>query len=164
LVVCCSNAVNLAFTPLTAATGITFVAKLTVPALHVNPLEAVNVLAQVIVFDVNNPEFVIDADEIDPEFVIDPDDKAPVLVIVFDDKAPVLLIVLDCNVFKVDGPKTFKELVRILSDCRAFETKAFLLNVCGTMLFGNSIDGYEAIIIYIFVLENYFYGFTIFSF
>jgi hypothetical protein len=141
----------------------------------VNPLEAVIVLAQVIVFDVNNPEFVIDADdkpllhviEFDvkaPVFVIDPDDKAPVLVIVFDDKSPVLLIVFDCNVFKVDAPTTFKLDVRILSDCRAFETNEFLLNTSGTMLFGNSIDGYEAIIIYIFVLENYFYGFTIFSF
>jgi hypothetical protein len=141
----------------------------------VNPLDAVNVLAQVIVFDVNNPEFVIDADDKpllhviefddkEPEFTIDPDVKAPVLVIVFDDKSPVLLIVLDCNVFKLDAPNTFKELVRILSDCRAFETNEFLLNTSGTMLFGNSIDGYEAIIIYIFVLENYFYGFTIFSF
>ena len=140
-----------------------------------NPLDAVNVLAQVIVFDVKAPEFEIDPDdkpllhviEFDdkaPELVIDPDDKAPVLVIVFDDKPPVLLIVLDCNVFKVDGPKTFKLDVRTLSDCSARETKAFLLNVCGTMLFGNSIDGYEAIIIYIFVLENYLYGFTIFSF
>jgi hypothetical protein len=141
----------------------------------VKPLDAVNAFVQVIVFDVNAPVFVIDPDdkpllhviEFDvkaPVFVIDPDDKAPVLVIVFDDKAPVLLIVLYCKVLSVDTPNTFNEDVRILSDCRAFETKAFLLNVCGTMLFGNSIDGYEAIIIYIFVFENYFYGFTIFSF
>jgi hypothetical protein len=139
--------------PLVAPSEIAFAGKETVPALTVNPLDAVNVDALVIVFD-----------DKAPVFVIDPDDKAPVLVIVFDDKAPVFVIVFDCNVFKVDGPKTFKLDVRILSDCRAFETKAFLLNVCGTMLFGNSIDGYEAIIIYIFVLENYFYGFTIFSF
>jgi hypothetical protein len=91
----------------------------------VNPLEAVNVFAQVIVFDVK-----------EPEFVIDPDVKAAVHVIEFDDKALVLLIVLDVNVFKVDDPRTFKELVRILSDCRAFET-----NVCGISLFGNSILG-----------------------
>jgi hypothetical protein len=60
----------------------------------VNPLDAVNVDAQVIVFDVNAPEFVIDADdkpllhviEFDvqaPVFVIDPDDKPAVHVIVF---------------------------------------------------------------------------------
>ena len=55
---------------------------------------------------------------------------------VFDVKSPVLFILLDCNVFKVDGPRTFKELVRILSDCRAFET-----NVCRISLFGNSILG-----------------------
>jgi hypothetical protein len=117
----------------------------------VKPLEAVNVDEEVIVFDDKAPEFTIDADEIDPEFTIDPDVKAPVLVIVFDDKLPVLLIVLDCNVFKVDGPKTFKLDVRISSDFKAFETNEFLLNTSGTMLFGNSIDGYEAIIIYIFI-------------
>jgi hypothetical protein len=144
---------NLPFTPERAATPIDPAGKLTLPAVTVKPLEAVNVDAQVIVLDVKSPVFVID-----------PDDKAPVLVIVFDDKAPVLLILLDCTVFSVDAPNTFKLDVRILSDCRAFETNEFLLNTSGTMLFGNSIDGYEAIIIYIFVLENYFYGFTIFSF
>jgi hypothetical protein len=107
----------------------------------VKPLEAVNKLVDVIVFDVNNPEFVIDADEIDPEFTIDPDVIAPLLVIVLVTKSPVLLIVLDCNVFKVDGPRTFKELVMISSDFRAFETNEFLLNTSGIILFGNSIEG-----------------------
>jgi hypothetical protein len=36
-----------------------------------------------------------------------------------------MLIVLDCNVFKVDGPRTFKLDVRILSDFKAFETNEF---------------------------------------
>jgi hypothetical protein len=85
----------------------------------VKPLEAVNVFVQVIVFD----------------------DKPAVHVILLDVKVDVLLIVLDCNVFKVDGPRAFKELVRISSDFRAFETNGFLLNVCGTILFGNSILG-----------------------
>jgi hypothetical protein len=130
-----------------------FAGKLTVPADTVKPLEAVNVVAQVIVFEVKSPEFVID-----------PDVEAPVLVIVFDDKAPVLLIVLDCNVFKVDGPRTFRELVRILSDCSAFETNEFLLNVCGITLFGNSTEGYEAIIINIFILEIIFLDLPFFLF
>ena len=60
-----------------------------------NPLDAVNVLAQVIVFDVKAPEFAIDPDDKPLLHVIEFDDKAPVFVIVFDDKAPVLLIVLD---------------------------------------------------------------------
>jgi len=118
----------------------------------VNPLDAVNVDALVIVFDDKAPEFEIDADDKAPvlvivfdvnapEFEIDADDKAPVLVIVFDDKAPVLLIVFDCNVFSVDGPKTFKELVRILSLCNARLSNDFLLNVVGITLFGKFIDG-----------------------
>jgi hypothetical protein len=107
----------------------------------VKPLEAVNVLALVIVFDDKAPEFEIEPDKIDPEFTIDPDVKALVHVIEFDDKVEVLLIVLDCNVFKVDGPKTFKELVRISSDFKAFETNEFLLKVCGTISLGNSILG-----------------------
>ena len=116
--------------PLTAAVAIAFAGKETVPAVTVKLLDAVNVFAQVIVFD-----------DKAPEFEIDPDVKAPVLVIEFDDKAPVLLIVFDCNVFKVDGPKTFKLDVRILSLCKAFETNAFVLNVCGTISFGNFILG-----------------------
>jgi hypothetical protein len=96
----------------------------------VKPLEAVNAFVQVIVLDVNAPEFVID-----------PDDKPAVHVIEFDVKVDVLLILFDCTKFKLDGPRTFKELVRILSDCKAFETNAFLLNVCGTISFGNSIEG-----------------------
>jgi hypothetical protein len=96
----------------------------------VKPLEAVNVDAQVIVFDVNNPEFEID-----------PDDKPLVHVIEFDVKSAVLLILLDCNVLSVLGPKTFKELVMISSDFRAFETNEFLLNTSGITLFGNSILG-----------------------
>jgi len=107
----------------------------------VKPLEAVNVDAQVIVFDDKAPEFVIEPDDKEPELTMDPDDKAPVFVIVFDDKLPVLLIVLDCNVFKVVGPKTFKELVRISSDFKAFEINEFLLNTSGITLFGNSILG-----------------------
>jgi hypothetical protein len=126
---------------LTAAFVSEFAGKLTVPADTVKPLEAVNAFVQVIVFDVNNPEFVIDADEMEPEFTIDPDDIAPVLVIVFDDKLPVLLIELDCNVLSVLGPKTFKELVKISSLFKAFETNEFLLNTSGITLFGNSILG-----------------------
>ena len=61
-----------------------FAGKLTVPADTVKPLEAVNVIAQVIVFEVKSPEFVID-----------PDVEAPVLVIVFDDKAPVLFVLVN---------------------------------------------------------------------
>ena len=98
-----SNFVSLDDRPFIIYNPIAFAAKLTLPAVTVKPLEAVNVLAQVIVFDDKAPEFEIDAD-----------DKAPVLVIVLDVKAPVLLIVLDCNVFKVDGPRTFRELVGLL--------------------------------------------------
>ena len=65
----------------------------------------------------------------------------PVLVIVLDVKSPVFIIVFEFNVFKVDGPKTFNDDVRTLSDCNAFETNAFLLNVCGILLFGKSIEG-----------------------
>ena len=137
---------SLPFRPFIDAIGTKLAPILTVPAVIVKPLLHVSVDAHVIVLDVNKPEFEIDEDdkpllhviELDvnaPVFVIDPDVRAPVLVIVFDDKAPVLLIVFDDNVLSVD------EDARILSDCRAFETKAFLLNVCGTILFGNSIDG-----------------------
>jgi hypothetical protein len=118
-----------------------FAGKLTVPADTVNPLEAVNVFALVIVFDVNNPEFVIEPDDKDPELTIDPDDKPAVHVIEFDVKELVLLIVLDCNVFKVDGPNTLRELVIISSLFKAFETNEFLLNTSGITLFGNSIEG-----------------------
>jgi hypothetical protein len=96
----------------------------------VKPLEAVNKFVDVIVFDVNNPEFVID-----------PDVKLAVHEMEFDVKELVLLIVLDCNVLSVHGPKTFKELVRISSDFKAFETKLDLLNTSGTILLGNSILG-----------------------
>jgi hypothetical protein len=96
----------------------------------VKPLDAVNVFVDVIVFDVKSPEFVIDAD-----------DKAAVHVILFDDKVDVFTIDALCNVFNVDAPKTFNEDVLIESDCNDLETKAFLLNVCGTMLFGKFIDG-----------------------
>jgi len=92
-VVFVSNVDNLPLTPLTAATAIDAAGKLTVPANTVKPLEAVNKFELVIVFD----------------------DKAPVHVIVLLDKEPVLLIVLDCNVFKVDGPKTLNDDVVTLS-------------------------------------------------
>jgi hypothetical protein len=118
-----------------------FAGRVTVPALTTKPLEAVNVLAQVIVFDVNNPEFVIEPDDKEPEFTIDPDVKEPVLVIVFDDKLPVLLIELDCTVLSVLGPKTFKLELIISSLFKAFETNEFLLNTSGTILLGNSILG-----------------------
>jgi hypothetical protein len=118
-----------------------FAGRLTVPADTVKPLEAVNVLEQVIVLLVNDPEFVIDADEMEPEFTIDPDDIAPVLVIVLVTKLPVLLIELDCTVLSVLGPKTFKELVMISSLFKAFETNEFLLNTSGIIPFGNSIEG-----------------------
>jgi hypothetical protein len=104
-------------------------------------LEAVNVDEEVIVLLDKAPEFVIDADDKEPELTIDPDVKAPVLVIVFDDKLPVLLIELDCTVLSVDGPRTFKELVRISSLFKAFETNEFLLDTSGITLFGNSILG-----------------------
>ena len=136
-----SNLVSLDTRPFIDANGTRFAPILTVPPDTVKPLEAVNVLAQVIVFDVSKPEFVIDTDEIDPEFTIDPDDKVAVKVDVLDVKVDVLLIVLDCIVFKVDGPRTFKELVMISSDFRAFETNEFLLNTSGIILFGNSIEG-----------------------
>ena len=141
-----SNLVSLDTRPFINASGTKFAPILTVPPDIVKPLEAVNVLALVIVFDDKAPEFVIDADDKEPEFTIDPDVIAPVLVIVFDVILLVLLIELDCNVLSVLGPKTFKELVMISSDFKAFETNEFLLKVCGITLFGNSIEGYEAII------------------
>jgi hypothetical protein len=116
--------------PLTDVVPIEFTGKLTDPDVQVKPLEAVNKFVDVIVFDVKAPEFTID-----------PDVKPAVHVIEFDVKVDVLLIVLDCNVFKVDGPKTFKELVRISSDFKAFEINEFLLNTSGIILFGNSILG-----------------------
>jgi hypothetical protein len=118
-----------------------FAGKLTVPAVTVKPLEAVNVLEQVIVLLVIDPEFVIEPDDKEPEFVIDPVERPAVHVIEFDIIELVLLIVLDCNVLSVLGPKTFKELVIISSDFRAFETNEFLLKVCGIILLGNSILG-----------------------
>ncbi len=136
-----SNLANLVAKVFTLAIPIVFAGTETVPAETAKPLEAVNVLALVIVFDVKAPEFVIDTDDNEPEFTIDPDVKAPVLVIVFDDKSPVLLIVLDCNVLSVLGPKTFKELVIISSDLTVFDRNEFLLNTSGITLFGNSILG-----------------------
>jgi len=118
LVIFVSHVVILELQPSTEDIAIDPDTKLTVPAVTVKPLLHVNKFVDVIVFDVIDPDvkspvFAIDPDDKAPVFAIDPDVRAPVLVIVFDDKAPLLIIVFDCNVFSVDGPKTFRELVML---------------------------------------------------